>query len=249
MRAFDPIAGVSVPTSICNLKDLQSLQRIEATRDLAENLKQLKLLKTLHLSKVQQCFMPELCASVAMLPYLTNLAISAINNDEVLNLNFLDPLPDLEMLHIRGRMEMKILPRVFDSFHKLRRLHLYWSGLKEDPLCHLAHMSNLVFLCLIKTYDGELLTFRKVYFPNIRDLILMDMAQLVAIEIEDGTMINLEYLQLTGLQGLKCVPEGLYFLGELQRVVLQDMPEAFVEKLRGEESRFIQHVPHVIYRD
>ncbi|KAJ4757379.1 Disease resistance protein (CC-NBS-LRR class) family [Rhynchospora pubera] len=184
-----------------------------------------------------------------MLPHLTSLSVSAINIDEVLNLNFLDPLPDLEKLHFRGKMEMGILPRVFDSLHKLRELCLAWSALKEDPLSSLALMRNLVYLYLLRTYDGEFLTFCKDYFPNLRHLALRDMAQLARIEIECGTMINLNHLELTGLQRIQCVPEGISFLRSLRSMVLRDMPEIFVEKLRGDESRLVQHVPQIIYLD
>ncbi|KAJ4809853.1 Disease resistance protein RPM1 [Rhynchospora pubera] len=198
-RAYDNIVSASIPNNICNLKDLQSLQSVQATRHLAQNIHKLKSLKKLDLRKIQQCFIQELCASVAMLPHLTSLSVSAINIDEVLNLNFLDPLPDLEKLHFRGKMEMGILPRVFDSLHKLRELCLAWSALKEDPLSSLALMRNLVYLYLLRTYDGEFLTFCKDYFPNLRHLALRDMAQLARIEIECGTMINLNHLEAWSL--------------------------------------------------
>lgn len=234
-RAFNLIFGASVPASICNLKDLQSLQCIEATKDLAENPRNLKLLRRLHLRKVQQCFFPELCASVAMLSNLTFLGLDAINDDEVLNLNILQPIPDLEKLCIQGRMEMGILPQVFNSLHKLRGLNLYRSELKEDPLGSFTLMSNLVTLRLIRAYDGELLTFCRGHFPKLRYLALVDMERLIRIEIECGTMINLYYLELTGLQSLQCMSKGTSFL--------RDMPEVLVEELRGGESRLIQHVP------
>ncbi|KAJ4798251.1 Disease resistance protein RPM1 [Rhynchospora pubera] len=247
LQTFDVFAGVYVPISICNLKDLQILRCIEATRDLSGNLQKLKLLRVLHLWKVQQCFIPELCASVAMLPNLTYLALSAINIDEVLNLNFLDPLPDLEKLRLLGRLEKEILPQVFHSLHKLRDLALCWSGLKEDPLGSLAHMSNLVSLYLVRAYDGKLLRFRRDYFPNLKHLFLRDLMQLVQIEIESRTMINLYHLQLSGLQSLQCVPEGLPFLSSLQKITLQHMPQEFMENLSGDEGRLIQHVPNITF--
>ncbi|KAJ1704351.1 hypothetical protein LUZ63_004130 [Rhynchospora breviuscula] len=247
LQTFDSFAGVYVPTSICNLKDLQNLRFIEATKDLSGNLQKLNLLRVLHLWKVRQCFIAELCASVAMLPNLTYFSLSAFDNNEVLNLNCLDPLPDLEKLRLLGRLEKGILPWVFHSLYKLRDLTLFWSGLKEDPLGSLAHMSNLVSLYLVRAYDGELLTFREDYFPNLKHLFLRDLTQLVQIEIESRTMINLYHLHLSGLQSLQCVPKGLSFLSSLQRMTLQDMPEVFVEKLSGDEGRLIQHVPNVTF--
>ncbi|KAJ1704352.1 hypothetical protein LUZ63_004131 [Rhynchospora breviuscula] len=144
-------AFCTIPENRCP----EGLTSWEATRDLAENLQKLKLLRRVQFQKVQQCFIPELCASMAMLPDLTTLNINAINNAEVLDLNFLGPLPDLEKLFLRGRMEMGILPRVFDSLHKLRILGLYWSSLNEDPLGSLGLMSNLVFLILTKPITGS----------------------------------------------------------------------------------------------
>jgi disease resistance protein RPM1 len=248
-QGFDFIVAASVPENIYNLKDLQSLQCIEATKDLAGKLGKLKLLRLLHLRKVRQCFIPELCASVAMLPNLTRLCIDAINDDEVLNLNLLQPLPDLEKLCFQGKMEMGTLPRVFDSLHKLRELHMYCSGLKADPLGSFSLMRNLVLLRLVRAYDGELLTFRQGHFPNLKYLLLVDMAQLIQIEIECGTMNNLYYLEITSLRSLDCIPKGISFLRSLQRMVVRDMPEVLVQKLKGDESRLIQHVPHVIFYD
>ncbi|KAJ3708871.1 hypothetical protein LUZ61_012576 [Rhynchospora tenuis] len=246
LETFDVLAGVYVPISICNLKDLQNLRCIEATRDLIVNLQKLKLLRVLHLWKVQQCFIPELCASVATLPNLTYLALSAINDGEVLNLNCLKPPSDLEKLRLIGKLEKGIL-EVIRSLQKLRDIALCWSGFKEDPLGSLAHMSYLVSLYLVRAYDGELLTFCQGYFPNLKQLFLRDLMQLVQIDIESGTMINLCHLQLSGLQSLQCVPEGLSFLSSLQRITVQHMPEVFVEKLMGDEGRLIQHVPNITY--
>ncbi|CAN6193141.1 unnamed protein product [Urochloa humidicola] len=65
------------------------------------------------------------------------------------------------------------------------------------------------------------------------------------IEIEDGTMMSLHLLELTGLRNLKAVPVGINYLRTLHQMFLTDMSNEFMERLQGSDSHIVQHIPDI----
>jgi hypothetical protein len=64
------------------------------------------------------------------------------------------------------------------------------------------------------------------------------MFELVLINIEDGTMVNLHCLELMGLSKLECVPEGMRHLHALKKLILADMPAQFIKNLEMTGTSF-----------
>lgn len=88
-RSFDSYSATKIPSNICHLKNLQSLQTVAATKDLVSQLGNLTLMRSLGVMKMQQSYTTEFWCSLTKMPSLSRLAISARDKDEVLNLKML----------------------------------------------------------------------------------------------------------------------------------------------------------------
>ncbi|KAJ3674394.1 hypothetical protein LUZ60_005010 [Juncus effusus] len=241
-RIFDWYSGVPVPVEICCLKDLQTLDAIEANQNLVSQLGSLAMLRTIYLSKVKGSYISGLWFSFSKMPHLIELGIYACDEDEVLNFEGLKPLPSLEIFALQGKLEGGEIPSVFSSFGNLRFLILRWSGLRVDPLSSISHISNLTWLSLIRAYEGEVLTFCSGWFPNLKRLHLVDLLNLTQINFEEGTTPSMLRLGLQGLRSLTKVPEGVRYLCSLQKMSIQEMPVEFIENLRGDGQAIVQHI-------
>ncbi|KAJ3679180.1 hypothetical protein LUZ60_017191 [Juncus effusus] len=229
---------------ISRLKDLQTLQFMKADKYFISGLVNLKMLKTLCIETIEPSSESDVWASICKLPRLTTLTISDYNGN--LDLENLKPLPTLEVLRLWGKWEKPIATPAFGSLCNLRKLKLWYSGLQEDPLPSFSLIASLVKLALRGAYNGQLLIFRAEWFPKLRFLLLQEMIQLSAVEIEEGTMRNLSYMRLQMLPSLKSVPSGLANLRLLQELDIKFMSEEFNVRLRGSESGIVQHVPDII---
>ena len=66
-----------------------------------------------------------------------------------------------------------------------------------------------------------------------------------SIQICDGAITNLTYLEVHELWNLKIVPEGLKQLKLLQHLHARKMPGEFAEKLEGSCRGFVQHIANM----
>ena len=71
------------------------------------------------------------------------------------------------------------------------------------------------------------------------------MEHLNLIEIEDGTLMSLHSLELTGLRNLKAVPEGIKYIRTLDQMFLTDMSNEFIDRLHGSDNHIVQHIPDI----
>uniref|UniRef100_R7VZ57 Disease resistance protein RPM1 n=1 Tax=Aegilops tauschii TaxID=37682 RepID=R7VZ57_AEGTA len=234
-RIFDCFQGAKVYSGICLLKDMQVLGYVEANKDLVMNLCNLTLLRRLEITKVRRKHIKELWTSITRLAHLSNLDIISHAKEEVLDLENLDPLPNLELFYLRGKLQGGLIPAIFSDFRKLRELRMGWSRLQADPIPSFAHMSHLVQLYLYRVYEGQIMTFSAGWFPMLEKLYLADMEQLSCMEVEAGTMPILNYMELTGLRSMLIVPAGFQNLTSLQQMVLKDMPVEFRTMVQGQD--------------
>lgn len=238
-------------TRICSefylLKDLHVLGDIKASKHVVTNLNRLTQLRCLGIRDVKQDHMEKLCVSIKSMPNLIRLGIVSCGEDEILDLQHLDHVPDLEWLHLRGKLHGAGATSKLQNFSKLRYLSIGWSRLQVDPLPAISHLSNLAELYLQEAYDGLLMTFQAGWFPNLRELGLADMDQLRSIDIEAGTMSNLSILVLCGLQNMISVPVGFKYLTSLQILRLWDMPKEFMERTHAEDHVYVKHIHQIRY--
>ncbi|KAJ3693180.1 hypothetical protein LUZ60_008660 [Juncus effusus] len=245
LMIYDWRSGVPVPVEICGLKDLQTLNAIEANQKLVFQLRSLSMLRSLDLLKVKGSYISDLWFSLLKMPRLTDLGIVACNKDEVLNFADFNPLPSLEKLSIQGKLEGRVIPSIFSRFGNIRDLRMGWSGLRADPLSSFLHMYNLTDLSLFRAYEGQVLTFCSGWFPKLKTLALINLSDLSRINFEDGTTQSLYRLKLIGLRRLIKLSEGIRYLSELHDMVIRDMPVEFVENLRGDGQAIVRHVAAV----
>ncbi|XP_062229697.1 disease resistance protein RPM1-like [Phragmites australis] len=244
-RSLNCFGATKIPGNICHLKNLQALQIVSASKGLVSQLGSLTLMRSLAINKVRQSYIEELWNSLTKMPNLSRLVISACDMDEVLDLKMLKPLPNLKFFRLAGKLEAGVLPSIFSKFEKLAWLKMDWSGLKKDPIISFSHMLNLVDLRLYGAYGGEQLSFCVGWFPKLELLTLAHMERLSWIEIEDGTMMGLDHLELVGLGNLKVVPEGIKHIRTLHQMYLKDMPNGFIQSLQGSGSHIVKHIPSI----
>ncbi|KAI4970800.1 hypothetical protein ZWY2020_001714 [Hordeum vulgare] len=83
------------------------------------------------------------------------------------------------------------------------------------------------------------------WFPKLSSLALVDMDRLNSIEIEEGTMKVLHTLEIVGLKSLKVVPRGIKHIKTLQKMLLTDMRKEFMDRLQGDDSDIVEHIPDI----
>lgn len=264
-KSFSFFSGFPAPRRIWHLKNLQTLQGVEASNMIVRNLKKMPQLRTFRIMKVRGIHCMDLSAAIRKMNRLQRLDIVAADEKEALNLGDMSVPPQhLRKLTLRAKLDHKVLPSWFGSLNNLTWLRLSWSGLEEDPLPLIGKLPSLVFLLLLKAYDGQSLFFQAGCFPKLKDLRLVDMDHLQQVEIEDGALTKLCRLNLVRCGALKWVPQGIDYLSKLEMLYLEEMPKEFVggvrsrihDKLEGSVNRHhgkrqtdcikVPHIPPII---
>ncbi|XP_020162709.1 disease resistance protein RPM1 [Aegilops tauschii subsp. strangulata] len=228
--------GVCFPIGLGNLTNLQTLQALEVQEvdGSIRQLRELRQLRSLRIWVVKGIFCEHLCESLVQMQFLSNLDVSASDENEVLALNALPP--SLQKLSLGGRLPEGALLAESPLFQAMEQnlcsLHLSWSQLREDPLPSLSQLPNLMDLCLDKAYNGEKLEFLTGWFPKLKSLYLWDMPDLKMLEIHQGAMTALETLVLGNLESMVEVPPGLEFLMPLQLLSFREITRDFLTLLR-----------------
>ncbi|VAH99053.1 disease resistance protein RPM1-like [Triticum dicoccoides] len=233
-RGLQCCRGVRVPNGLGNLINLQTLQALELQDESLRHLGVLRQLRSLRLWNVKGICSARISESLFQMQSLSDLSVSASDENEVLLLNVL--LPNLQKLCLRGRLAEGALeesPLLQAAGGKnLHELVLSWSQLREDPLPSLSHLSNLTFLDFTRAYTGEQLAFFTGWFPKLKILYLIDLPNLNQLQIQQGAMASLERLYLINLSSLMEVPPGIEFLMPLQRLVFYEISSEFLMLLR-----------------
>ncbi|XP_044429279.1 disease resistance protein RPM1-like [Triticum aestivum] len=233
-RGLQCCRGVRVPNGLGNLINLQTLQALELQDESLRHLGALRQLRSLRLWNVKGICSGRISESLFQMQSLSDLSVSASDENEVLLLNVL--LPNLQKLCLRGRLAEGALEEspLFQASggQDLHELVLSWSQLIEEPLPSLSCLSNLTFLDFTKAYNGEQLAFFTGWFPKLKILYLIDLPNLNQLQIQQGAMASLEKLYLINLSSLMEVSPGIEFLVPLQRLVFYEISNEFLMLLR-----------------
>ncbi|XP_027186657.1 disease resistance protein RPM1-like [Cicer arietinum] len=242
--------GVLMEKGIKNLTSLQNICYVEVDHggvDLIEEMKMLRQLRKLGLRHVKREHGNALCAAVVEMQHLESLNITAIVEDEIIDLNFVSSPPKIRRLHLKARLEK--LPDWIPKLECLVKIRLGLSKLKHDPMQSLKNLPNLLKLSLWdNAYDGENLHFQNGGFQKLRELILSHLNRVNSILIEKGALLSLEYFKMEKIPQLKEVPSGIKLLDKLKVIDLVDMPDEFVKSIDPDEGHnhwIIKHVPLV----
>ncbi|CAO2148399.1 unnamed protein product [Urochloa humidicola] len=228
---FRYFVGVEAPKGLSNLEELQTLETVQASKDLAEQLKKLMQLRSIWIDNVSATDCANLFATLSMMPLLSSLLISATDVNEKLCLEALDPISTkLHRLIARGQWAAGTLnyPIFRNHGEHLKYLALSSCQLGEDPLGVLApHVPNLTYLSLNKVNSAGTLVLCAGCFPHLKTLVLKRMPDVKQMEIGDGALPRIEGLYILSLTQLDKVPQGIESLLSLKRLWLLNLHSEF----------------------
>ncbi|XP_068329490.1 disease resistance protein RPM1-like [Pyrus communis] len=245
--------GVKIHEGIGCLQALQKLYHVEANHGgikLIKELGNLRQLRKLGLKKLKREYGRALCASIEKMNRLESLDLSAISEDEVLDLESISTPPEfIRSLGLKGRLEQ--LPSWISNLQHLVRVVIYWSRLRDSPLKALQNLPNLLDLRLGQMgYDGVQLHFEEGGFQKLRKLQLEEMEGLNSLIIDNGVMPLLQKFLIGPCPQLKEVPSGIHHLRHLRDLVFDDMTKEFARQMdpnNGPHYWIVKHIRLVCF--
>ncbi|GMN52070.1 hypothetical protein TIFTF001_021216 [Ficus carica] len=249
--SLDSYCGVRVEEGIGRLEELQTLSRVEADSSgigFLNELRSLRKLKCLDISKVTAEMEKVLGASIEQMKCLEELFLISTNEDEVLDLNCISSPPPLRFLKLNCRL--KALPVWISELHHLQGLELNFSRLNGEPLKYIKHLPNLAFLRLFKAYVGAELHFEEGGFRKLKQLQLKKLEGLKVVKIDESALSLLKELKFGPFPLMKEMPSDIQRLRNLKSLEIWDMTSEFVVGLqpnRGPHYSTIRHVPSVTF--
>lgn len=247
---FRYFIGVEAPKGLLNLEELQTLETVQASKDLPEQLKKLMQLRSLWIDNVSGADCDNLFATLSAMPLLSSLLISARDVNETLCLQALAPeFPKLHRLIVRGRWAAETLeyPIFCNHGKHLKYLALSWCQLGEDPLGVLApHVPNLTYLSMNRVSSASTLVLSAGCFPHLKTLVLKKMPNVEQLEIGHGALPCIQGLYIMSLAQLDKVPQGIESLLSLKKLWLLYLHAEFrTQWLTNGMHQKMQHVPEI----
>ncbi|OEL23414.1 Disease resistance protein RPM1 [Dichanthelium oligosanthes] len=228
---FRYFIGMQAPKHLSNLEELQTLETVEASKDLAEQLMKLKQLQSVWIDNIRAADCANLFATLSTIPLLSSLLLSAKDENEELCLQALNPESEkLYRLIIRGRWADNTLdcPIFLDHGRNLKYLAISWCRLQEDPLQLLApYVPNLTYLSLNRVSSAHTLVLSEGSFPELKTLVLKRMPDVNQLTITDGALSQIEGLYVVKLPQLNKVPQGIESLRSLRKLCLLGLHQDF----------------------
>ncbi|XP_006662833.1 disease resistance protein RPM1-like [Oryza brachyantha] len=244
---FRYFIGVQAPKDLSNLKELQTLETVQASKELAEQLKKLMKLRSVWIDNISSTDCAKLFATLSDMPLLSSLLLSARDKNEALCFEALKPKStQLHKLIIRGQWAKGTLdyPIFHDHGTQLKYLALNGCQLGKDPLAMLAsHLKNLTYLRLNNVRGAKTLVLSAEAFPLLKTLVLKNMPDVNELQIMNGALPIIEGLYIVSLSGLERVPLGIETLRTLKILWLLYLHKNF--KTHWIESNMHQKMQHV----
>ncbi|KAJ3707172.1 hypothetical protein LUZ61_010877 [Rhynchospora tenuis] len=164
---------------------------------------------------------------------------------EMLDMSTLPSYNLMQSLVVNGdwnpSMRYKALDICFFPIH-LIKLSLNHSNIEEDPMPVLENLKSLRRLELFNTYNGKQLSCAAGGFPRLECLRLIKMRYLEDWKVEKGGMPLLKKINITWCYNLVTIPD-LQHMTSLNALTIKDVRTDLPDRLRGEESYKIQHIP------
>jgi disease resistance protein RPM1 len=213
------------------LEELQTLETVEAGKNLTEQLPKLEKLRRVRIDNIFSIDCADLFTALSKMPVLSSLLLSASDEKETLCLEALKPQSeDLHKLIIRGCWADKTLEcSIFQEHGKyLKYLDISWCYFQEDPLQLLAPcVPNLTYLSLYRVSSASTLVLSPDCFPQLKMLVLKRMPCVDEVEIRVGALQQIEGLYIESLVKLDKIPQGIEFLCSLKKLRLLDLHKEF----------------------
>jgi disease resistance protein RPM1 len=243
-------SGIRVPRGMGSLKELQILEKVDIKRTSRKAIKELGELTQLRKLVVRgrgaskkkcKAFREaaEKLSSLRCLDVSTTERGSAASGVLDILVSFTSPLPSLERLKLKGRLQA--IPVWVGKCVNLVKIDLKYCRLKE--LDALAQLPNLLQLRLYEyAYNAEKLVFYGDAFPKLRILHLeveFD-AALREVTFEKSTSPNLETTHIENCQ-LTSGINGIKHLPKLKEIFIRGCILAKQDMLKEEADRHTNH--------
>ncbi|KAG8089445.1 hypothetical protein GUJ93_ZPchr0011g27206 [Zizania palustris] len=246
---FRYFVGVQAPKGLSGLEELQTLETVGATTELAEQLDKLMKLQSVWIDNISAAHCTKLFTALSNMQFLSSLLLSACDEKEELCFQNLKPISKLHKLIIRGQWATGTLkcPIFQDHGKNLRYLALSWCQLGEDPLGVLApHVPNLTYLKLNNMSSVKNLILCAGSFPKLKTIVLNHMPDVNQLDIMDGALPVIEGMYIMSLTGLDRIPQGIESLHSLKKLWLVNLHKNFKDHwINNEMHQKMQHVPNL----
>jgi disease resistance protein RPM1 len=243
---FRYFIGVEAPEGLSNLEDLQTLETVQASMDLLEQLDKLLHLRSLWIDNITSAHCAGLFATLSTMPLLSSLLLSAADENETLLLNhFIPTCMKLHKLIVRGFWSLTDCPIFQNHGRYLKYLALSRCHFVGDPLVVLAStVPNITYLRLNNIPSPPILDLPEGSFPHLKTLVLKNMNDVSLLKISNGALPVIECLYITSLPKLETVPQGIKSLGSLKKLWLLDLHSNF--KAQWDMAGMQKDLQHVL---
>ncbi|MBA0861569.1 hypothetical protein Goshw_029119 [Gossypium schwendimanii] len=233
------------PLRVDTLLHLQVLSEINVEKWMQNNPAKLTSLRKLGIRGNFSFKATEIFNSILALVQLQSLYLRAEDADFP-PLTQLSALQNLIKLHIRGTVRK--LPSSHEFPPNLSQLTLEHTHLKQDSVRVIENLPRLLILRLkAHSYDGQKMTISINGFPQLEFLEFHSLESLEELYLEEGAALRLRSFRIINCVNLKMLPEGMISLGALRELDIEEMPKAFVDRVRAEDFYKVQHVPSILF--
>ncbi|GMI79077.1 RESISTANCE TO PSEUDOMONAS SYRINGAE 3, RESISTANCE TO P. SYRINGAE PV MACULICOLA 1 [Hibiscus trionum] len=231
--------GVRIGGSVIgSLGSLEKLYYVDFQSQNGEHfgreLRRLKRLRKLGITKLKSDCGEALCGAIKQMYHLHALRISAVKEDEVLELESMSPPPSLQRLRLQGRLVK--LPGWISELENLVKISLHWSRISDDSLKILGDLPKLIEFWLYEGYNGVELQFEQGKFQKLKHLALRRLYKLEKVVIGRGCLPSLETLGIGPSPLLQEVPTNIGNLECLKNLEFHNMPKEFAKKILPSEG-------------
>lgn len=242
---FRSFIALETPKGLTDFGELQTLETVQANKDMARKLKMLQL-RSVSIDNITSILCAELFASLSELQFLTSLLLSATDENEVLSFQNLMPKSSyLSRLTVRGNWSGRTLDYPIFKQHggNLKYLYLSWCHVAGDPLHFLgSHCRYLEYLCLHRVQSANSLALPERCFLDLKNLVLERMPDVSQLKVGDGALKCIEAIYIAALPKLDKVPRGIESLSSLKKLFLLDLHNDFIAD--WEKNEMNQKMPH-----
>ncbi|KAE8722275.1 putative Cc-nbs-lrr resistance protein [Hibiscus syriacus] len=192
-------------------------------------LRRSKRLRNLGITKLKSNCGEALCGAIKQMPNLYALNISAVKENEVLELESMSPPPSLHRLRLHGQLMM--LPGWIAELENLVKISLHWSSISNDSLKILGDLPKLLEFWLYEGYNGVELHLEQGKFKNLKHLALRRLYKLEKVVIDGGSLPCLETLEIGPSPLMKEAPTGIGSFECLKNLGFYNLPKKFAKKI------------------
>ncbi|KAK0595431.1 hypothetical protein LWI29_006572 [Acer saccharum] len=232
---------------IDTLKNLHTLSLVQINNLKLQTAGKLLNLRKLGVALDEDSDVSKFCNSIAELEQLESLhLVSSIPATSLPSLQGLSEVHRLTKLFLQGRINTIPGPREFPP--NISQLTLQSSFLSMNPMDVLKQLPKLSILRMRnQSYMGDQMAISAGGFRLLNFLELEGLDELQVLTIENGAMPRLRHLRISSCRELKELPVGIMSATTLQELEIIRMPIAFVNRLRGDDSHKVKHIPSIIF--